>query len=236
VAKSTLPVLPVEADCYSELNSSLTSTVWDGGKGGMRRQLLLFSLVFGLSPVVQAQSEAPAEPPAEAVFGSPAWLPRGAFLGTYIRNGAVTLQPRVQWQLTFFQDRKDALVLLLEGGVGYAAALPDTAVQGADVPVDAFHAHSLMVGAGYRNQSPSGLHWGFQVTSGPLWYGAHFRGLPDERHLAGLVEGRVHLGHRVGPLVLGGSVGYGEPFNFRRSSVARQYAGGLLLGLFADWR
>jgi opacity protein-like surface antigen len=198
----------------------------------MRRQLLLISLVFGLSSAVQAQSGVSPEAPSR----SPAWLPRGAFLGTYIRAGAVTPQARVQWQLTLFQDRKDALVLVLEGGGGYGAVLPDTAVEGFEVPVDAFHEHTVMLGGGYRNQSPSGFHWGFQVTGGPLWYGAHFRNLPDERFTAGLVEGRVHLGHQLGPTVLGVSLGYGEPFSFRRSSVSRKYLGGVLLGFFADWR
>jgi hypothetical protein len=134
----------------------------------------------------------------------------------------------VQWQLTLFQDRRDALVFVLEGGGGYAVGLPDT--------VDAFYEHTVMVGGAYRNQSPSGFHWGFQVTGGPLWYGAHLRDLPDERSTVGLVEGRVHLGYQVGRVAFGVSGGYGEPFSHRRRRAASAYLGGLLVGLFADWR
>ncbi len=185
---------------------------------------LLISLLFGLSPIAGAQPQASREAPAATPF----WLPRGALLGTYVRAGAVTPQARLQWQFTLVRERTDGLVLLLEGGVGFAAARPEG--------MDAFYEHTLMIGGGYRNQQPSGLHWGFQVTGGPLWYGAHLSDLPDERYTAGLVEGRVHLGYQVGRVALGVSAGYGEPFNFRRRSVARQFLGGVLLGFFADWR
>jgi hypothetical protein len=229
----------------------------------MHRQLLLFSLLFALSSAAQTHSEsAPAsETPADSGADSgatsgatsevspdpsvrvfhragrtPFWLPRAAFLGTYLRRGAVTPQPRIQWQATFFEDRQDALVLLLEGGIGYAAVLPDTAVPGYDIPMQSFYEHTVMMGLGYRNQSPEGFHWGFQVTGGPLWYGAHLTNVEDERYTAGLVEGRVQLGYTFGPVVLGVSGGYGEPFSYSKHSVARLFAGGVLLGLFADWR
>jgi hypothetical protein len=221
----------------------------------MPRNLLLFSLLFGLSSAAQTSSEPPpstSEAPSEsgstseAVVDSPApfhhggqtpfWLPRGAFLGTYLRGGAVTPQPRLQWQFTFFEDRQDALTVLVEGGIGYAVVLPDTAVQGYDIPIHTFYEHTLMTGFGYRNQSRDGFHWGFQVTGGPLWYGAHLTNVDNEHYLAGLVEGRVHIGYEFGPVVLGVSGGYGEPFSYSKHSVARLLAGGVLLGFFADWR
>lgn len=164
------------------------------------------------------------------------WLPRAAFLGIYVRGGMVTPQPRLQWDVTFYEKRKDALVLLLEGGIGYAAARPDTAIEGYDVPFNSFYEHTLLVGLGYRNQSPRGLHWGFHLAGGPLWYGAHLTNVPDERYLVGLIEGRVHVGYQFGSTVLGVGVGYGEPFNYKRRSVVAPFAGGFLLGLFADWR
>ncbi|HYH99930.1 hypothetical protein [Hyalangium sp.] len=201
----------------------------------MSRQLLLFSLVFGLSSAAVAQTD-PLDPPARRSGQTPVWLPRGAFLGTYFRNGSVTPQARLQWQLTFFEKRKDALVVLLEGGGGWAAGLPETALEGYDAPMHSFYQHTVMAGVGYRYQDPEGLHWGFQVTGGPVWYGAHFRDLPAERLSAGLMEGRIHVGYRVGPVVLGVSGGYGEPFSYRRRSVARQFLGGALFGFFADWR
>jgi hypothetical protein len=201
----------------------------------MPRHLLLFSILFSLSSSAEAPPES-VPPPFHRAGNTPIWLPRGAFFGTYLRHGAVTPQARLQWQLTVFEDRKDALALLVEGGLGYAVALPGTAVPGYDVPFDAFHANTIMMGVGYRNQDPGGWHWGFQVTGGPLWYGAQLGNLPDERYLAGLVEGRVHVGYQFGPIVLGVSGGYGEPFSYPRRSVAGLYAGGVLLGFFADWR
>lgn len=201
----------------------------------MNHPLVLFFLVFGLSTAAVAQPEEPSAAPRRS-GGTPVWLPRGAFLGSYVRKGAVTPQARLQWQVTFFEKRKDALVLLLEGGGGWAARLPETALQGFDAPIASFYEHTLMLGVGYRNQAPEGLHWGFQVTAGPVWYGAHYRHLPHERQSAGLMEGRIHVGYRVGPAVLGVSGGYGEPFSFRRRSVSRQFLGGALFGFFADWR
>src|SRR5688500_16615345 len=101
VAKTTLPVLPAERACYSEPNTSLTSAVWNGGKGRMFRALLLLSLLFGFSPTALAQPE--DAPRASRRTGStPFWLPRGAFLGTFVRQGAITPQARLQWQVTLF--------------------------------------------------------------------------------------------------------------------------------------
>jgi hypothetical protein len=201
----------------------------------MSRPLLLISLLFGLSPVAMAQTEE-ASTATRRTGSTPVWLPRGAFLGTYLRNGAVTPQARLQWQVTLFEQRKDTFALLLEGGVGWAAALPDTVLEGRDVPIHSLYEHPVLFGVGYRNQAPEGFHWGFQVTGGPVWYGAHFRDLPAERESAGLMEGRIHVGYRVGQVVLGMSAGYGEPFSFKRRSVARQFLGGAQFGFFADWR
>jgi hypothetical protein len=201
----------------------------------MSRQLLLFSLVFGLSTAAMAQVEGPP-PAARRSGGTPVWLPRGAFLGTYLRGGAVTPQARLQWQVTLFEQRKDSIVLLLEGGGDWAAVLPDTALAGFDVPIHSLYEHTALFGVGYRNQDPEGLHWGFQVTGGPVWYGAHYRDLPAEHERAGLMEGRIHVGYRWGPVVAGVSAGYAEPFSYKRRSVARPFLGGAQFGFFADWR
>jgi hypothetical protein len=158
-------------------------------------------------------------------------------LGTYLRNGAVVPQARIQWQLTLFQDRRDALVFVVEGGLGYSVVLPDSAVEGANVPFSSFYSHTAMAGMGYRNQNPSGWHWGFQVTAGPVWYGARYQGFADEDRLGGLLEGRVHIGHKVSKtVVVGVAGGYSEPFSVSRRSVARDFLGGALVGFFADWR
>ncbi|WP_224360856.1 hypothetical protein [Hyalangium versicolor] len=144
--------------------------------------------------------------------------------------------PRLQWEFTFYEQRKDTLVVLVEGGPGYSVARPDTAVEGFDVPFNSFYENTAQIGLGYRQQTLGGLHWGFQVTGGPLWYGGHLTHLPDERYTVGLIEGRLQVGRQFGSIVLGGAIGYGEPFNFKRRSVVRPFAGGFLLGVFADWR
>ncbi|XXF80818.1 hypothetical protein P2318_13985 [Myxococcaceae bacterium GXIMD 01537] len=145
-------------------------------------------------------------------------------------------QLRLQWQLTLFQDRRDALVFLAEGGLGRSISLPETAVEGARIPFTAFYSHPALAGLGYRNHNPSGWYWGFQVTAGPVWYGAHYEGLVNESRTGGLLEGRIQIGRRAGPVALGLGVGYAEPFSVPRRSVAKDFLGGFMLGFFADWR
>lgn len=198
----------------------------------MHRSLpLCFLLTLGAGSAALAQDEGPLRHQSP----TSAWLPRGAFLGTYLRNGAVVPQARLQWQFTLFQDRKDALVFLLDGGLGFGASLPDSALEDADLPFKSFYAHTVMAGGAYRNHRGPGWHWGFQVTAGPVWYGARYEGATEDR-VGGLLEGRFHLGRQFRQWGAGVSVGYGEPFSVARRSVAKEYVGGVLLGLFADWR
>src|SRR3712207_6567888 len=89
---------------------------------------LLFTLC--LAPAALAQTGRPATP---ADSSSPAWLPRGAFLGTSLRNGAVTPQARLQWQFVFFKSRTDSLGVLLEPIGSFALVKPDTVVEDDDV-------------------------------------------------------------------------------------------------------
>jgi hypothetical protein len=200
----------------------------------MHRSLpLCLLLTLGAGSVALAQ---PGDAAQQHQSPTPAWLPRGAFLGTYLRNGAVVPQARLQWQLTLFQDRKDALAFVVDGGLGVAAALPDSAVENLEVPFKSFYAHTAMVGGAYRNHRGPGWHWGFQVTAGPVWFGADYAEAGREDRVGGLLEGRLHVGRQLGAAAFGVSVGYGEPFSVGRRSVAKGYIGGLLLGFFADWR
>ncbi|WP_164018748.1 hypothetical protein [Pyxidicoccus trucidator] len=193
--------------------------------------LLVFSL--GLTSVAHAQPERPTE----HVSPTPAWLPRGLFLGTTIREGAVTPRVKVQWQFTFYQERKDAFALLLEGGLGWAVGFPDPRPDMPHTSLGSFYEHSAQVGIGYRNHLPNDVHWGFQVTGGPVFYGAHFDGgLPADHRSAGIVEGRIHLGYQLGATAVGLAVGYSEPFGLKRRSLGRYFVGGPMVGLFVDWR
>jgi len=75
------------------------------------------------------------------------------------------------------------------------------------------------------------------VTGGPVFYGAQFDGgLEPDRRVAGLIEGRIHLGYQFGDVAGGLAVGYGEPFGYKRRSLGRFFVGGPMLGLFVDWR
>ncbi|MBJ6762751.1 hypothetical protein JGU66_18455 [Myxococcaceae bacterium JPH2] len=199
------------------------------------RVLLVFSLA--LSSVAMAQEEASASKLETHQSPTPFWLPRNVFIGTTFRNGAVTPQLRLQWEPTLFQDRHDAWVAILEGGVAWAASLPDTAVEGYDVPVSSYYEHTVQAGFGYRNHRDSGgLHWGFQVSGGPVFYGAHFTNVPADKRVAGIVSGRVQVGYQWDAVGLGVAVGYSEPFMLKRRSVARDFVGGPMVGFFADWR
>lgn len=193
--------------------------------------LLVFTL--GLASVASAQ---PERPPAH-VSPTPAWLPGGVLLGTTVREGVVTPRVRVQWQLTFFQDRKDAFALLVEGGLGWAAGFPTPEADTPQSFIGSFYEHSAQVGVGYRNHLPNAVHWGFQVTGGPVFYGAHFdEGIPADHRTAGIIEGRIHLGYQLGATAVGAAVGYSEAFGLKRRSLGRYFVGGPMFGLFVDWR
>ncbi|QRK05632.1 hypothetical protein JQX13_36590 [Archangium violaceum] len=204
-----------------------------------RRFLPWIVFTLCLSSAVMAQPTRTATRPALLSDSkTPAWLPRGALLGTFIRNGAVAPEVRLQWQLVFFQGRRDTLGLLIEPTASFAAIKPDSVVEDATVPMTSLQLYSLVLAVGYTARRPSGLEWGFQLGTGPAWYAARFRGgsKAEESYFVGLLDGRARIGYRVGPMALGVTVGYGDPYNYRRTSLARSYVGGLQLGLYADWR
>ena len=67
---------------------------------------------------------------------------------------------------------------------------------------------------------------------------ARFRNGPkdEESYWGGLLDGRARIGYRFSSVSLGLAVGYGDAYNYRRSSLGRPYIGGLQLGIYADWR
>ncbi|MFY0522003.1 hypothetical protein ACN28I_01930 [Archangium gephyra] len=201
----------------------------------MNRRFLpcvLFTLCVASAALAQTGRPAPAASPV-----SP-WLPRGAFLGTSIRDGAVVPQARLQWQLVFFQSRSDTLGVLIEPLASFALLKPDTVVEDENVPMRSLQLYSLILAVGYTSRRGPGLEWGFQIGTGPAWFHARFRNgaKAEESYWVGLLDGRARIGYRFSSVSLGVSVGYGDPYNYRRSSLARPYVGGLQLGLYADWR
>jgi hypothetical protein len=201
----------------------------------MNRNLLVL-LVFSLGLASVAHAQPRMMRPHRST--TPAWLPRGAFLGATFREGAITPRVKLQWQFTFFQDRKDAFAALVEGGLGWGAAMPTPEAGRPETFLGSYYEHTAQVGVGYRNHLPGRVHWGFQVTGGPVFYGGHFDGgvAPPDRRVAGLIDGRIHLGYQFGTAAAGVALGYGEPFGTKRRSLSRIYLGGPMLGLFVDWR
>ena len=199
---------------------------------------LLFTLC--LCPVAWAQT-----PPGstEAPISSPAWLPHGAMVGGSLRTddwgqAAYAAQVRLLWQVPFFRGRRDSLSLTIEPLAAYTFAYPATVVEDRDVDMRALRLFSLLAGVGYRNRPGRGLEWGFQVGTGPAWYAARFTGgdKTRESYFVGLLDGRLQLGYNFGAWSLGGAVGYGDLYNYKRTSLSRPYTGGLHLGLYLEWR
>ena len=207
----------------------------------MHRRLIACLVFTGsLCSTAQAQPPAPRPPEESAV---PAWLPRGALLATSMRLGAVVPEARLQWQLPFYHFGMDTLGLLFEPAAAFAAARPASfantpGFENAAGSLTSLQLYSLLVSVGYTSQQHSGLQWGFQLGTGPTWYRARFTGASkaEESYLVGLVDGRARIGYRFGPIGLGATVGYGDPYNYKRASLSRPYLGGLQLGLYADWR
>jgi hypothetical protein len=192
-------------------------------------------LVFTLCLCTTASAQAPR--PAElSASTTPPWFPRAASLSVSLREGAVLPEARVQWQLLFFRSRKDSLGLLIEPSVAFAAARPSS-IPDASGALTSLQLYSLLFGVGYTNRTESGLEWGFQVGTGPTLTQGRFTTSPArESAWMGLLEGRARIGYRFGPVGSGIVVGYGDPYNYKRSSRSRPFIGGLQLGLYADWR
>jgi hypothetical protein len=198
-----------------------------------RRVLTVLVFTLCLCETARAQTARPTETSASS---SPPWFPRAASLSVSLREGAVLPEARVQWQLVFFRSRHDSLGLLIEPSAAFAAVKPASPLDSSGA-LASLQLYSLLLGVGYTNRTESGLEWGFQVGSGPTWARARFTSTPArESAWMALLEGRARMGYRFGPVGLGVTVGYGDPYNYKRSSRSRPYIGGLQLGLYADWR
>jgi hypothetical protein len=197
-----------------------------------RRLACLLLLVLSLASPAAAQ----LQQREKRVSPTVAYLPRAVYLGAYVKGGAFTPQLRAQWELTLIQERIDAFVFIGELGGGYAVGHPNNAGPRQNLEVTQLYEHMALAGFGYRGAWPSGLHVGAHVLAGPVLYGAKFQLLPAEKETVGMVDGRLQVGHSVGPFVLGAALGYGEVFGVSQRSNAAQYLGGLSFGIFADWR
>ncbi|MDQ3265567.1 MAG: hypothetical protein M3Y59_18235 [Myxococcota bacterium] len=216
----------------------------------MRRLwILLFGLMAPAASALAQEAAAPSEGVGTASLQIeeeqdakplmvPVYLPRAAFLGAYVNDGALTPQLRLQWQHTLIQKNRDAFVAYLEGGGGFGLSLPNNLLPYANGRMTSLYQHVALIGLGYNAVYSDGWAWGFQVLTGAQWYGGNFTDplVPDERRLGGTVEGRANLGLNIGPVRLMASAGWGQLWVVPRSSVSARFVGGPIFGVYVDWR
>jgi len=204
----------------------------------MRRLFLLLISLLAVPATVRAQeaSTSGTVETEEAPFEVPVFLPRAAMVGMYGNQGALTPQVRLQWQHTLIQHRRDAFVAYLEGGGGAALSMPSNLLPYAVGRMTQMYQALAMVGLGYNAVYSDGWSWGFQVLTGPKWYGAKFNDIDDEAALGGTVEGRGNIGISIGSVRLMATAGWAQLWVVPRSSVAAQYVGGPIFGVYLDWR
>jgi hypothetical protein len=190
-------------------------------------------MLVPLAAIAQAD-EAPG-PDSAREFPTPAYLPRSAFVGTYV-NTAVTPQLRFQWELTLIQRRVHALVMVLEGGGGYGVALPSNLGAAGNLSMNRLYQLTALAGLGFRADEPGGWHWGAQIATGPLFYGARFNDTSTENSAWPMAEARVQLGLRSGASVYGIALGYGLLYPGLARTLTTPFLGGFMVGLFADRR
>lgn len=166
---------------------------------------------------------------------SPWYLPRQVMLGV-IAGRSVTPQLRVGWELTVLQERRDALMFELEAGGGWAVSTTLDPDNEGHAGASWFFEHSIQAGMGYRDLFSENFAWGFRLTGGPAWIGARSPGLPDERNLIGVVEGRLELGHYFDSVQVGVTGGFQSIVGQGARRYAPSAAGGGVFGIFVNWR
>lgn len=201
----------------------------------MRARTLFLALAVAGSAGAIPELQPPDAKTEAKAGGVPWYVPRAAFAGVFY-NVTWTPQLRATWELTLIQARNDAFLVFFEAGGGYAVWMPSFFGSGSDA-MTLFYQHTALAGVAYQALYKSGLSWGFQVGTGPVFYGARIENAPRENLITGWVEGRVQLGWRVGKLTYGLSGGYANLYNAPRRGVqSGTFVGGFLGGIYMDWR
>lgn len=189
---------------------------------------LALALMLTLSAETEVLSGTPSSAAKAPEHPVPAFLPRGVSLGLSFNAPLWSLQARLQWEVGLYERRGHDLVATVVLGTGLAMALPPG--------MTAHYQHVGLLGFGYRKVSKL-INWGFHWGVGANWYRAAFTARAFESRVVPYTEGRAQLGVRVLPhLVLGAYFGYGSPFEFNTRFPGLTYTGGIMFGLFADWR
>ncbi|MEW5737635.1 MAG: hypothetical protein AB1938_01850 [Myxococcota bacterium] len=164
----------------------------------------------------------------QATHPVPAWAPRTVSLGLTSREGMWSFQARLGWEAAFYERNGHDLVLTVHLGTGLALATP--------TGMTAHYQHVALAGFGYRKVSKL-LNWGFHWGLGIDWYRAAYDVAPLESRVVAYTEGKGQIGLRVlQNLVVGAWFGYGSPVTFDARYPGQTYCGGLMFGLYADWR
>ncbi len=167
--------------------------------------------------------------------GNPAYLPRAALVGTFV-NTVLTPQLRLTWELTLLERGKNALLLVLEGGGGYGLLLPSNLGPTGMLSMTRLYQLTALAGIGFQADYEGGWHWGGQLATGPLFYGARFNDHSSEDAVWPMLEARAQLGLRYGSTVYGVSVGYAFTYPGLTRSLTTPFLGGPIVGVFADRR
>lgn len=184
----------------------------------------------------QALSDASELDQVPHIHPSSSWyLPRQVTLGGFAGR-TFTPQVRISWEWTFIQERSDALMVVLSGGGGWAASTADQPDSDGNAPISWFFEQTVQAGLGYRGVFAEDWAWGFKVTAGPAWVGARSPGLADDRETIGLVEGLLEIGHYIGTVQVGVTGGLQTVMQHPARSYASHGAGGVMFGLFTNWR
>lgn len=205
----------------------------------MNRLLILALLLVGT--VASAQ-----DPFSEDLRTSPtpAWLPRGVMLGVGISEETIYLpSARLHWAFTITQQRIDALVATFDIGGAHAITHTDFAGLYQRNAMESLDYGVAIFGVGYRGDRGK-WNWGLHVGVGPMLYRATYvptdeptLDLPDESNVLGWLEGRVQLGYRLTESIATGiSVSYGSGLARPRAAYAYDHLGGIIFGVYADWR
>ena len=175
-------------------------------------------------------------PVAASAKGNPAYLPRAALVGTFF-NTVVTPQLRLTWEFTLLEREKNALLFVLEGGGGYGVLLPSNLGPTGMLSMTRLYQLTALAGVAFHAEYvESRWHWGGQLATGPLFYGAKFSDSSTEDKVWPMLEARAQLGLRFGSTVYGVSFGWAFTYPGLTSSLTTPYLGGPMVGIFADRR
>lgn len=175
-------------------------------------------------------------PVAASAKGNPAYLPRAALVGTFF-NTVVTPQLRLTWELTLVEREKNALLLVLEGGGGYGVLLPTNLGPTGMLSMTRLYQLTALAGIAFHaDYEDSRWHWGGQLATGPLFYGAKFSDGFTEDKVWPMLEARARVGLRFGATVYGLAFGWAFTYPGLTTSLTTPYLGGPMVGIFADRR